>query len=124
MQCNKSFVEDLQFSLKENLWNDSESHFPQNHLVGVFPIHKIPFVEKKKSLENYGIPAGILQFTAKTPHLIRGGGELKQKTEYKQKPTEVIQDQEFDSLLHLVSNSPLPRKNKTKKIHIKNVIDS
>jgi hypothetical protein len=116
MQCKKSFVEDLHFSSKENLWNDPDSLFEQDHLVGVFPLHKIPSIEKKKSLENYGIPAGILHFTHGKSGLLRGGAI--DKTQYKKKPTELIDDHVFDSLFHLVSDSP-PRKNKTRKIHIK-----
>ena len=78
--------------------------------------------QQLKQLENYGIPAGLVQYTDRIIH--GGGGELM-----KQKPTELIEEDIFERLYSAMSNKSLigvafsdsrnqsqySQKNKTKK---------
>lgn len=112
MDCQKSFANKYTFTRKENPWKDVDSFLSQEHLVGIFPIHNIPSIPHKKQLDNYGIPAGMVHFAA-NPLRVGGGRE------YHQKPTQLIDEADFENLLQLVSQNRSPPKNKTKKIRIK-----
>lgn len=109
MDYKKSLIEDYYFVKRENPWNDKESFLNQNHLVGIFPIHKIPHIPSKKQLENYGIPAGFLQLN----NVFIGGGEGEKG--YNKNPPKLIGEELFNELFHLVSSGP-KKQNKTKKI--------
>lgn len=114
MDCQKSFVNNYSFTNKENPWKDVDSLMSQEHLVGIFPIHNIPLIPHKKQLENKGIPAGLVHYLTNTLRVGGGGGD------YNQKPTQLIDEADFENLIQLVSNNrPLDPKNKTKKIRIK-----
>lgn len=109
MKCHKSFIEQYKFLQKENKWRDDDSILSQEHLVGIFPINNIPFIQNKKQLENYGIPAGFVQFKPQMSSKIGGSNkDIKQNN-----TQEVIKDDEFDKLFSLVSQNN--KKNKTFK---------
>jgi len=118
MNFNKSFVENYHFIQKNNEFMDVNSILNQTHLVGIFPIQKIPFLNKDRNytqLKNYGIPAGIVKFNN---YKIFGGDStiLKIKKKNNEK-TNFINDVEFDALFNNIIHKV--NKNKTKKIKYK-----
>jgi hypothetical protein len=116
-----NFIENYHFIEKKNDFQDKESFYNQTHLVGGFPIYKIPHVSKEmnwKPLEKYGIPAGFVLFNNKRGDIISGGGgdnlsELLKLTPKTPKFSNVISENEFDTLFDLVSYKT--KKNTTRK---------
>jgi hypothetical protein len=114
-----NFIENYHFTEKKNDFQDKESFYNQSHLVGGYPIHKIPHLSKEmnwKPLEKYGIPAGFVLYKNKTD-IISGGGdhlsELMKLNPNNPKFQNVISENEFDTLFDLVSYKT--KKNTTRK---------
>lgn len=126
MDNNKSFVENLSFMEKSNEYQDSQSIYNQNYLVGGYPIDKIPNISKnaQNDLKNYGIPAGLVTIS-KNNDLVIGGGyninKIKKSldssivSETNSLPN-TIQDFLYENLLDKVIHNKNKTKNKTIKI--------
>lgn len=103
------FIDNHYFTEKKNDFQDNQSVYNQNYLVGVFPIDKIPFVDNKH-LKNYGIPAGLVYFKN---NIMTGGSEEIKKKSQLNRNYELIDDNIFNILFNNIVIQP--KKNKTLK---------
>lgn len=106
-----NFIKNHHFVEKKNDFQDNQSVYNQSYLVGNFPIQNIPFIENK-SLENYGIPAGLVFFkdSLNGGNSMIGGNKIKNS---KLNNKNVIDDEEFNKLFENISIKN--KKNKTNK---------
>lgn len=79
MPFHKSLFEKYKYNTKENNWNDTESSYNQNPLVAILSVNDfLKDHERIESLENYGVPVGLVY---KKPDIVSymQGGALNNK---------------------------------------------
>lgn len=79
MPFHKSLFEKYKYTTKENNWNDTESSYNQNPLVAILFVNDfLKDHERIESLENYGVPVGLVY---KKPDIVSymQGGSLHNK---------------------------------------------
>ena len=118
MSIHKSPIEKYKYITKENNWSDTLSSYTQNPLVGILAVNDfLKDHERIESLENYGVPVGLVFKKPDRVSYSQGGGHLHKKRTHG--IHRVIQEDEeskwFSSLLTGYKKGPRKGKNNTRK---------
>jgi hypothetical protein len=121
MNIIPSIITKYAYVEKDNDWIDPDSLHSQHHLVGNVPIEDIlqrmnQGFNLPKSLENYGVPVGLLVMP-QTCSQMQGGGGIKKKH---QELPHTISDNDHERLMkfiHIYTDKGI--KNKNDKTHKK-----
>lgn len=123
MFLNKSPFEKYKYNTKENNWKDTESSYNQNPLVSILSVNDfLKDHERIESLENYGVPVGLVY---KKPDIVSymQGGQSSEKNKSKGIPSFMEEGEEskmFSSAFLQYKNGAggktnITRKNKNKR---------
>jgi len=123
MNIIPSIITKYNYIEKNNDWIDPDSLHSQHHLVGNVPIEDIlqrmnHGFHLPKSLENYGVPVGLLVMPQTCSHMHGGGGGVIKKKH--QEVPDTISDNDHERLMkfiHIYSDKGI--KNKNVKTHKK-----
>ena len=125
MNIIPSIITKYAYVEKDNDWIDPDSLHSQHHLVGNVPIEDIlqrmnQGFHLPKSLENYGVPVGLLVMPQTCSHMQGGGGVIKKKH---QELPDTISDNDHERLMkfiHIYTDKGIKGiKNKNDKTHKK-----
>lgn len=80
MLVHKSLFEKYKYTTKENNWNDTESSYNKNPLVAILSVNDfLKDHERIESLENYGVPVGLVYKKPDIVSYMQGGQPLEKK---------------------------------------------
>jgi hypothetical protein len=108
MKIEKHFIENYKFNEKLNAIKDIDGFLSNDFTSGIYPINKLICKNKDfnqlKTLENYGIPAGLVLSDAnKIVQEQWGGGKNKNDNSETESIPEVLSDKMHDMLFDLIS---------------------
>jgi hypothetical protein len=117
MPIHKSPTEKYKYTTKENNWNDTESSYNQNPLVGILSVNDfLKDHERIESLENYGVPVGLVYKKPDIISYIQGGSLCQKKKQGIPRLMEEIEESKlFSSLITVYKNGTSDKKNITRK---------
>lgn len=109
MNIIPSIITKYAYVEKENDWIDQDSLYSQHHLVGNVPIENIlqrmnHTFNLPKSLENYGVPVGLLVMPQTCSHIYGGQKEITSnviKKKHQELPP-IINDHEHERLMQFI----------------------
>ena len=80
MPIHKSPFEKYKYITKENSWKDTESSYNQTPLVAILSVNDfLKHHERIESLENYGVPVGLVYKKTDVISYMKGGEPLENK---------------------------------------------
>jgi len=118
MSIRKSTLEKYKYITKENNWKDTLSSYIQNPLVGILSVNDfLKDHERIESLENYGVPVGLVYKKPDRVSYSHEGGSLYKKRMHG--IPRVMEEDEaskwFSSLITIYKNGNRTGKNNTRK---------
>jgi hypothetical protein len=116
MSIHKSPFEKYKYTTKENNWKDTESTYNQNPLVAILSVNDfLKDHERIESLENYGVPVGLVYKKPDIVSYFQGGQPLEKNHSIPRLMEEGEDSKLFSSVFLQYKNATGGKKNSTRK---------